>query len=465
MRSVEKILIKSARVYDPSQEWKGEIRDLYLAGDRVSEPFPDPGLTIEAEGRPLLAGGIDPCCQLAIPGQFHLRMSGVLPSLEEIGRNYANMGYVHVHQPVMTLLSSGFVHHWLARIPYVDKSCGVAMDLRDMGHLVRANNAPEFCRMARALMEASGAMGLFLPFPFLRHRQRHYMQKNLSAKRVFSFFSQLEDPEIFPISLWGMPGLLENEIPRPERFHIANLAMALDSRESLEKARGFLEGGGSADLGVSTGREQLLVVSPDGSGSAPLSIDLGLQSPVAFLVARKSLDEEPVKAGWSLLSGGQSPWRLSLSASGPSGGQFGGMPEIVTWLLNPASRPAEIEGSLDGKMIGLYDLARLTRLAPARFLGLADLGHLNPGARASAVIYDLRPGMEAREAACALADCWCLVKDGVVVREEGRFSGFVAPARIRGRHVAEDGSEFSQTDLFQNATLRFEHLGVLDRRK
>ena len=176
------------------------------------------------------------------------------------------------------------------------------------------------------------------------------------------------------------------------------------------------------------------------------------------------LDRGIVKEGWSFLMERESSWRLSLSAAGPSGAQTGRMSQVVTWLLHPGSRPAELEGCLDGERLGFYDLARLTRLEPARLLGLGDLGHLKPGARASAVLYDLMPDAEPVEMAQALSDCWFLVKDGVVLREKSRFTQSVPPAQVRRRSVSGEVPVFAQTDLFQNATLRFENLGVLDKR-
>ena len=189
MAVAESILIKGARVYDPSPEWTGELRDLYVAGGRISEPFDDPQHTIHAGGRPLLAGGIDPHCQLAGHGQALTRMFVESPSPDEIGRAYARMGYVHVHQPFTTLLTAGLVRHALRLIPFVDTSTCVSIDLRDMGQSIRANQPAQFGRLARALIRLTGALGLSLPFPYLRHQQRHYIQKNLSAKKVLSFLS------------------------------------------------------------------------------------------------------------------------------------------------------------------------------------------------------------------------------------------------------------------------------------
>lgn len=458
MVNAQRILIKGARLYDPSQEWRGEPRDLYVADGRISKPFDDPQQTIHAEGRPLFAGGVDPHCQLAGMGQTLTRMFVGSPSPEELGRAYARMGYVHVHHPFTTLLTARLVRHALQRIPFLDTSTCVCIDLRDMGQSIRANQPHEFSRLARALIRLTGAVGLSLPFPYLRHQQRHYMQKNLSAKKVLSFLSLLEDPDVLPIHLWGLPGLLDNEIPNPGHFHISGLGLALDSDGALEQAKSFLAQGGSADLGLSTGQEQLAVSTGKTLHRASLSLDLGLQTPLAFHAGSFPLDQTLPLAGWSLLKGRSPSCKLALGASGPGGGQFGGTPLVSAWLLDPRARPTQLQGILDGPPIDLYEWARLTRLEPARALGFDDLGHLRTGARANLVVYDMQPGGKQQETEQALRNCWCLIKDGAIVREKGAFTGRKPPVVTRRRQTDVDLSHLTQTDLLQNPTLRFEHL-------
>jgi len=458
MAAADRILIEQARVYDPSQQWAGELRDLYVAEGRISEPFDDPQDTIHAEGRPLLAGGVDPYCQLAGQGQALTRMFVEAPSPKELGLAYARMGYVHVHHPFMTLLTAGLVRHALRSIPFVDTSTCVSVDLRDMGQSIRGKQPAQFCLLARALIQLTGAACLSLSFPYLRHQQRHYIQKNLSAKKVLSFLSQLEDPEVLPIHLWGMPGLLDNEIPNPAHFHVAGLGTALDSEAALEQAKRFLDEGGSADLGLGTGQEQLVVSADNTLHQASLSLDVGLQRPLAFQTRSIPLDNPLTLTGWSLLKEASPSCRLALGASGTAGGQFGGMPAVGTWLLDPHSRPPELREILGGAPFDLYEWARRTRLEPARSIGLADLGHLRTGGRANLVVYDMQPDTDGVETEEALRDCWCLIKDGVLVRQEGSFTGRTPRVATRSREVDVDLSGLAQTDLLQNTTLRFEHL-------
>ena len=106
----------------------------------------------------------------------------------------------------------------------------------------------------------------------------------------------------------------------------------------------------------------------------------------------------------------------------------------------------------------LYEWARRTRLEPARSIGLDDLGHLRTGARANLVVYDMQPDTSGEETERAFRDCWCLIKDGVLVREEGAFTGKKPPVETRSREVDVDLSGLTQSNLLQNATLRHEHL-------
>jgi len=458
MAGIEKTLIRNAKAYDPSQNWRGEPRDLYLAEGRLSRPFPDPDRIIEAAGRPLLAGAIDPCCLAPAPGLNLMQLLAGFPGPEQLGRLFARLGYVHLHYPFATLITAGLVRHNLGRIPFVDASLCACLDLRDMAPLVRADRPREFVQQARALVRLTGAIGLALPFPFLRHRQRHYVQKNLSPGKVLSFLARLEDPELGPVHVRGFPGLLENDIPEPGRFHIAGLASALDCESSLKRAAAFLDAGGSADLGLGVGGEQILwdhghAVSPCG-----LSLDVGLQAPIRFQRATVALDDPHLLHGWDLLAQDRSSWRLSIGASGPGACQPDQLQQVLAWLARPEARPAEVAARFREPGIGLYDWALRTRLEPARLLGLQDLGHLQEGARASIAIYGLEPSEPSDPTKSTLVDTWCLIKDGIPVREEGRFTGMDPPRQLRASGLQADLEGIEKADLFQNPTMRLENL-------
>ena len=455
---LEKIRIRNARVYDPSQGWRGEIRDLDLAGGRVSPPLALPDRVIDAEGRPLLAGGIEPCCWAAAPGQALFRLLAGFPAPEEIGRTYARLGYVHLHHPFTGLLTAGLVQRAFDLIPYVDTSTCVTIDLRDLGTLIRANQPGDFCRQARGLVRAAGAIGLSLPLPCLRHRQRQYLQKNLSAAKVLSFLSRLEDPGLVPVHLWGFPELLDEEIPEPGRFHICGLNAALGDESSLERAALFLDAGGSADLGLGTGEEEFVVETAPGVGPGTISLDAGFPSPLHLRTKREPPDS--FRAGWKLLARAKPSWRLALGAAGAGAGRPGCLAAAATWLLAPESRPLELRDTIKEIRFDFEDYALRTRLLPARLLGIEALGHLGAGARACVAIYDLPADGGKNLTESTFRDCWCLIKDGVPVRERGEFTGLQPPRQTRTRPLEADLEELTRAEAFQNQTVRAENLWV-----
>jgi len=456
----EKILIRAAAAYDPSQGWKGEVRDLFVAGGRLSEPFPDPGRTIDAEGRPVLAGGIEPHGLFACPGLAFLEGCSGSKGRGEIGESYARMGYVHVHQPLATLVTAGLVRHRLKGLSCVDASYSVALDLRDLGGLVRAGRGAEIGRLARELVRVTGGLGIFLACPFLKHRQRHYIQKNLTTKKVLAALSDLGDDGLYPVRILGSPGVLDELGERPGKFHVCGLGRVLETHDGLEKCAAFLDQGGRADLGLAVGEEEFVVSCLPEPAAGPLSVDMGLPFPVSFSVRRVCPGEKIFENVLGLLRRAEPDWRLSLSVSGLTGGLGKARPELPARFLCEWHRTRGGDGPGCWDADGLYALARLTRLEPARSLGLEDMGHLRVGARACLVVYDLRPGIREDRLAEALADCWCLVKDGVVIREEGAFTEDRVPCRVVGPPGRMDGEALRGTDLFENATLRLENLGV-----
>ncbi|GIW87877.1 MAG: protein fwdA [Isosphaeraceae bacterium] len=92
------------------------------------------------------------------------------------------------------------------------------------------------------------------------------------------------------------------------------------------------------------------------------------------------------------------PWKLALSTDHPNGGSYLAYPRIIGWLMSRALRdevwaalpaPARSRSALADldREYTLAEIAIITRAAPARMLGLADRGHLGPGARADVTIY------------------------------------------------------------------------------
>ncbi|WP_296811785.1 amidohydrolase family protein, partial [Thiocapsa sp.] len=120
------------------------------------------------------------------------------------------------------------------------------------------------------------------------------------------------------------------------------------------------------------------------------------------------------------------PWRVFFTTDHPNGAPFTAYPELfrllmdrdyrAQWLtrINPAAADVTLLRHLE-REYSLYEIAIMTRAAPARLLGLADKGHLSPGAVADIAVYTER---EDKAAMFRRADL--VLKDGRIVVEEGR---------------------------------------------
>lgn len=122
------------------------------------------------------------------------------------------------------------------------------------------------------------------------------------------------------------------------------------------------------------------------------------------------------------------PWRVFLTTDHPNGAPFTSYPHLIRLLMDRGFRNDQLArispdaaalstlGSL-GREYSLYEIAIMTRAAPARILGLADRGHLGPGARADICVY--QPAGDAEQ---TFARPLMVFKGGELVVEQGRIT-------------------------------------------
>jgi formylmethanofuran dehydrogenase subunit A len=126
------------------------------------------------------------------------------------------------------------------------------------------------------------------------------------------------------------------------------------------------------------------------------------------------------------------PWRVFLTTDHPNGAPFTSYPHLIRLLMdrsfrndllaqiNPEAAVASHLHSLE-REYSLYEIAIMTRAAPARILGLNDRGHLGPGALADITVYHPHPNPEQMFERPML-----VFKQGQVVVEEGRITAPVS---------------------------------------
>jgi formylmethanofuran dehydrogenase subunit A len=120
------------------------------------------------------------------------------------------------------------------------------------------------------------------------------------------------------------------------------------------------------------------------------------------------------------------PWRVVLTTDHPNGAPFTSYPHLIRLLMDKPFRDAQLarlhpdvaaQSPLKemAREMSLYEIAIMTRAAPARLLGLHDRGQLGAGAAADVAVYPVRADAEATFA----APSW-VFKDGEPVVRDGR---------------------------------------------
>lgn len=166
------------------------------------------------------------------------------------------------------------------------------------------------------------------------------------------------------------------------------------------------------------------------------------------------------------------PWRVALSTDHPNGGSFLAYPRLIRLLMDRSFRDEEVarakakgvEGTAlaDGldREYSLYEIAIVTRAAPARLLGLEERkGHLGPGADADITLYDDNPAD--REA--MFRSPRYVWKGGRLILEEGELR-----SEVSGRtwHVAPEYDRAVERDVQvffdRYGTVCFQNFAVTD---
>lgn len=120
------------------------------------------------------------------------------------------------------------------------------------------------------------------------------------------------------------------------------------------------------------------------------------------------------------------PWRIFLTTDHPNGAPFTSYPHLIRLLMDKSFRNDAFDKlNLDAQAMSnlkslereysLYEIATMTRSAPAKLIGLHDRGHLGVGAAADITVYTDQADKEAMFAKPDL-----VFKDGELVVKEGK---------------------------------------------
>jgi formylmethanofuran dehydrogenase subunit A len=164
----------------------------------------------------------------------------------------------------------------------------------------------------------------------------------------------------------------------------------------------------------------------------------------------------------------EDPWRVVLSTDHPNGGSFLAYPQLIQLLMSRAARDEQLarvnQKWLAGSALAdglareytLNEIAIVTRAGPARLLGLAQKGHLGPGADADVTIYSRETDI-----AHMFSTPRYVLKAGELIVEEAQLRRAPAGARFSQQPGYDDAAVPSIRDHFDRySTVSFENYPV-----
>ncbi|WP_088343709.1 MULTISPECIES: formylmethanofuran dehydrogenase subunit A [Rhodomicrobium] len=478
------IRLKGGRILDPANG-RDEIGDLFIEAGRIAAPPPDPeaaARSYDLAGKIVMAGGVAMHGGLAGPNANAARalMRDAAPgTVGGIGLAYAAIGMTTAIEPALIPEHAVETHLQLGDIPFIDKAALALLGnddalLRLIGEQHGERAIDDFLGWTIGQTQALGIAAV-------NPGGAAAFKDNL---RAFAFEDvvpgygvsarQIVEALIGSVQRLGLPPALHLECNNPDRpgsFVTAIEAMEAAAGLPLHLAQiqrhGFGAEGAEGFSSASAFLAEALAYHKN------VSVDAG---PMLF-GARVALSADPARqfersagAGkWVVWDGEgngggavpdrasetdyrhaiqwavglelclliDDPWRLALTADPAA------LPQIIQWLMDADAR-AECIARLPkpamamcllpklDREFSLYEIAAVTRAAPARILGLADRGQLGIGAVADIAVY----GEQADKAAMFAAPDY-VFKDGELIVEAGKVKASRVGRTLRARPVAQ----------------------------
>jgi formylmethanofuran dehydrogenase subunit A len=375
----------------------------------------------------------------------------IVPSTFATGYRYAEMGYTACFEPAMLPTNARQAHMEMADTPIVDKGAYVMLGSDDFLLRLMAERAEQAIindyvawtlESAQALAIKVVNPGGISAFKFNRRAldldEAHPYYPNVTPRAVVEVLTR---------------AVHELGVPHPLHVHGCNLGVpgnVATTEKTVGAARGlplhlthvqFHSYGTEGDRGFSSGAARIaeaVNAHPD------LSIDVGqlmfgqtvTASGDTMAQYRNRKSAHPKKwvcmdiecdagcgivpfrykhkgfvnalqwaIGLELFLLVQDPWRVFLTTDHPNGAPFATYPHLIRLLMDrgfrndrlatihPDAAALSTLGSID-REYSLYEIAVMTRAAPAKSLGLADRGHLGVGAAADVTVYKAQRNRE-----------------------------------------------------------------------
>lgn len=467
------------KVYDPLNNIDGEVRDIFVVDGKITTSPPDDGRYTEydVQGKIIMAGAIDIHTHIG-GGKVNIARcmmcehdQNVMPGSIETGLRYAEMGYTTCFEPAMLPANARQAHFEMADAPIIDVGAYALLGNDDYFlHLLSRKASPEEIRnYVGWTLDTTQAIAIKVVNPGGINAFK-FNHRSLDVDEDAPHYRVTPRAVIQALTC----ALQELGVPHPLHTHASNLGVPgnyTSTIETIKAAEGlpihithiqFHSYGTEGDRHFSSAAAELAevinrnenVTTDVGqvmfgqtvtiSGDAPkqysnhrnaspkkwLVMDIECDAGCGVVPFRYR-DKDFVNAlqwaiGLEMFLMVKDPWRIFLTTDHPNGGPFTSYPHLIKMLMhkdyrnqmlsriNPHAQTMTLLNQLD-REYSLYEIAIMTRAAPARSLGLVGKGHLGDGACADIVVYD-----PAHEAEQMFAKPLYVFKDGQLVVKNGQ---------------------------------------------
>ena len=125
--------VRGGRIVDPPSGRRGEAGDVCILNGRIVEALPASAPVLEARNLVVMAGGVEAHTHVAGPAVGAARLlcpedgGRCLPTLSEVGRRYARLGYTTLMEAAVAPLGARAAHADLDTVPIVDRGLFVLL--------------------------------------------------------------------------------------------------------------------------------------------------------------------------------------------------------------------------------------------------------------------------------------------------------------------------------------------------
>jgi formylmethanofuran dehydrogenase subunit A len=277
-------LITGGYVYDPANGISGQVRDLWIEGDKIVEPPSDPTVrptrTLNAAGLLIMPGGIDMHCHIAGPkvnaarkmrpedkrkaepvrrtAITHSGTMGSVPSTFATGYKYAGLGYTTAFDAAVPPLAARHTHEEFEDTPCLDKGFYVLMG--NNHYVMESIKKREPEKLKNFMAWLLGAAKAYAPK--LVNPGGVEVWKQHASGNVHGVDEQVDHFGVTPRQIVTSLAQAANELRLPHPVHIhcnmlgmpGNWTTTLETMKALEGHRGHIThiqfhsyGGGEGD--------------------------------------------------------------------------------------------------------------------------------------------------------------------------------------------------------------------------